>query len=143
MSGFDKGSSSACGKIFQVIRHRAFDDPEGLDHAPGYAAGCPDAVLAGNDVPSVGIQKPDDLGEIVYNLSKVDLMKKSDHDRREDFDAVFVGTGAPRGKNLEIPGRYDSDRIHIGIEWLESVAFDHIDEIGEPERLRRWVLWAL
>ena len=41
----------------------------------------------------------------------------------EGFDAVFVGTGAPKGKNLEIPGRYDSDRIHIGIEWLESVAF--------------------
>jgi NADPH-dependent glutamate synthase beta subunit-like oxidoreductase len=49
----------------------------------------------------------------------------------EDYDAIFVGTGAPKGKNLEIPGRYDSDRIHIGIEWLESVAFDHIDSIGE------------
>ena len=50
---------------------------------------------------------------------------------KENYDAVFVGTGAPRGKNLEIPGRYDSDRIHIGIEWLESVAFEHIDTIGE------------
>jgi NADPH-dependent glutamate synthase beta subunit-like oxidoreductase/ferredoxin len=49
----------------------------------------------------------------------------------ENFDAIFVGTGAPRGKNLEIPGRYDSDRIHIGIEWLESVAFEHVDTIGE------------
>ena len=49
----------------------------------------------------------------------------------EGYDAVFVGTGAPKGKNLEIPGRYDSDRIHIGIEWLESVAFEHIDSIGE------------
>jgi len=49
----------------------------------------------------------------------------------EDFDAVFVGTGAPRGKNLELPGRYDSDRIHIGIDWLESVAFDHVKEIGK------------
>jgi formate dehydrogenase beta subunit len=48
-----------------------------------------------------------------------------------EFDAVFVGTGAPRGKNLEVPGRYDSDRIHIGIDWLESVAFEHIEEIGE------------
>ncbi len=48
-----------------------------------------------------------------------------------EFDAVFVGTGAPRGKNLEIPGRYDSDRIHIGIDWLESVAFEHVEEIGE------------
>lgn len=49
----------------------------------------------------------------------------------EGFDAVFVGTGAPRGKNLEIPGRYDSDKIHIGIDWLESVAFEHIKEIGK------------
>ena len=48
----------------------------------------------------------------------------------DGYDAVFVGTGAPKGKNLELPGRYDSDRIHIGIEWLESVAFEHIKEIG-------------
>jgi NADPH-dependent glutamate synthase beta subunit-like oxidoreductase len=49
----------------------------------------------------------------------------------EEYDAVFVGTGAPRGRNLEIPGRYDSDRIHIGIDWLESVAFEHIKEVGK------------
>ncbi len=49
----------------------------------------------------------------------------------ENYDAVFIGTGAPRGKNLEIPGRYDSDRIHIGIDWLESVAFEHVKEIGK------------
>ncbi|MDH3619970.1 MAG: FAD-dependent oxidoreductase [Gammaproteobacteria bacterium] len=49
----------------------------------------------------------------------------------EGYDAVFVGTGAPKGKNLELPGRYDSERIHIGIEWLESVAFEHIKEIGK------------
>ncbi|WP_394836728.1 FAD-dependent oxidoreductase [Pendulispora rubella] len=47
------------------------------------------------------------------------------------YDAIFVGSGAPRGKNLDIPGRYDTDRIHIGIDWLESVAFGHIDTIGE------------
>jgi formate dehydrogenase beta subunit len=47
------------------------------------------------------------------------------------YDAVFVGSGAPKGKNLEIPGRYDSDKIHIGIDWLESVAFGHIDKIEE------------
>ena len=47
------------------------------------------------------------------------------------FDAVFVGTGAPRGKELELPGRHDSENIYIGIDWLESVAFDHVKEIGE------------
>jgi NADPH-dependent glutamate synthase beta subunit-like oxidoreductase len=48
-----------------------------------------------------------------------------------EFDAVFVGTGAPKGKELELPGRHDSERVHIGIAWLESVAFQHIDKIGE------------
>src|SRR3979409_710573 len=47
------------------------------------------------------------------------------------FDAVFVGSGAPRGKDLEIPGRHDSDRIHIGIDWLESITFGHVESIGE------------
>ncbi|MDH3734224.1 MAG: FAD-dependent oxidoreductase [Gemmatimonadota bacterium] len=49
----------------------------------------------------------------------------------QGFDAIFVGSGAPRGKNLELPGRYDTDKIHIGIDWLESVAFGHIGEIEE------------
>ncbi|MBM4197292.1 MAG: 4Fe-4S dicluster domain-containing protein [Gammaproteobacteria bacterium] len=50
----------------------------------------------------------------------------------ENYDAVFVGTGAPKGKNLRIPGREEAaERIHIGIQWLESVAFGHIDKIGE------------
>ncbi len=48
-----------------------------------------------------------------------------------EFDAVFVGTGAPKGKNLEIPGRYDSDKIFIGIDWLHGVAFGHITSIEE------------
>ena len=47
------------------------------------------------------------------------------------YDAVFVGSGAPKGKELDLPGRHDTDRIHIGITWLESVAFGHIDRIGE------------
>jgi len=48
----------------------------------------------------------------------------------EGYDAVFVGTGAPKGKNLELPGRYDSDQVFIGIEWLESVAFGHVDQVA-------------
>jgi len=49
----------------------------------------------------------------------------------EGFDAVFIGSGAPRGKDLEIPSRRETDRIHIGIDWLESIAFGHLDSIGE------------
>jgi NADPH-dependent glutamate synthase beta subunit-like oxidoreductase/ferredoxin len=48
------------------------------------------------------------------------------------FDAVFIGTGAPKGKELDIPGRAEADaNVHIGIEWLESIHFGHIDEVGE------------
>jgi formate dehydrogenase beta subunit len=50
-----------------------------------------------------------------------------------EFDAVFVGSGAPKGKDLNLPGRHDSataGHIHIGIDWLESVAFDHVKSIG-------------
>ena len=48
------------------------------------------------------------------------------------FDAVFVGSGAPRGKELQLPGREaGAANIHIGIAWLESVAFGHLDKIGE------------
>ncbi len=50
----------------------------------------------------------------------------------EDYDAVFVGTGAPRGKDLNIPGRQEADaNIHIGIDWLTSVAFKHTESVGK------------
>ncbi len=49
----------------------------------------------------------------------------------EGFDAVFVGTGAPKGKDLNIPGRKEgAANIHIGIEFLTSVAFEHVKSIG-------------
>jgi len=48
------------------------------------------------------------------------------------FDAVFVGAGAPKGKELKLPGRAEGGaNIHIGITWLESVAFEHIKAIGK------------
>jgi len=50
----------------------------------------------------------------------------------EGFDAVFVGSGAPKGKDLEIPGRHDDPaHVHIGIDWLANVHFEHIKKI-EP-----------
>lgn len=49
----------------------------------------------------------------------------------EGFDAIFIGTGAPRGKDLNIPGRQEAAaNIHIGIDFLTSVAFEHVDKIG-------------
>ncbi|MEQ1885089.1 MAG: FAD-dependent oxidoreductase [Bryobacteraceae bacterium] len=65
--------------------------------------------------------------DIRYNTPVESLKSLLD----QEFDAIFVGSGAPRGKDLEIPGRHDSDRIHIGIDWLESVTFGHTEKIGE------------
>jgi NADPH-dependent glutamate synthase beta subunit-like oxidoreductase len=50
----------------------------------------------------------------------------------DDYDAVFVGCGAPRGRNLDIPGRREaSAKIHIGIDWLASVYFGHVTSVGK------------
>jgi len=50
----------------------------------------------------------------------------------EGYDAVFVGCGAPRGRDLELPGRQEAAaHIHIGIDWLSSVSFGHIEKVGK------------
>jgi formate dehydrogenase beta subunit len=69
-----------------------------------------------------------DMGVDLKLNHRIDSMKEL---LDEGWDAIFVGTGAPKGKDLDIPGRHDSENIHIGIDWLESVAFGHIDTIGE------------
>jgi formate dehydrogenase beta subunit len=63
------------------------------------------------------------LGEGITSLK--DLLK-------QNFDAIFVGSGAPRGRELEIPGRQEAKaNIHIGIDWLSSVSFGHTTSIGK------------
>ncbi|MHB8636147.1 MAG: FAD-dependent oxidoreductase [Fimbriimonadaceae bacterium] len=47
------------------------------------------------------------------------------------YDAVFVGSGAPKGKELDIPGRHDTDQIFIGIDWLASIHFEHVTSVGD------------
>jgi formate dehydrogenase (NADP+) beta subunit len=50
----------------------------------------------------------------------------------EGYDAIFVGCGAPRGRDLDMPGRKEAAaNIHIGIDWLSSVSFGHVDRIGK------------
>jgi formate dehydrogenase beta subunit len=51
----------------------------------------------------------------------------------QDYDAIFVGTGAPRARDLpDLPGRQEGDaNIHLGINWLQSVAFEHTTKIGK------------
>jgi formate dehydrogenase (NADP+) beta subunit len=68
-----------------------------------------------------------DMGVDLRLGSRIDSMSSL---LDEGYDAIFVGSGAPRGKDLDLPGRNDTDRIHIGIDWLESVAFGHTTGIG-------------
>ena len=73
-----------------------------------------------------------DMGaEVRYNTTVSSLRELLS--TSNNFDAVFVGSGAPKGKELDIPGRWDEgarEKIHIGIEWLGSVHFGHIDKIS-------------
>ena len=69
-----------------------------------------------------------DMGVVTHFNTYVDSLKDV---LAKNYDAVFVGTGAPQGRNLEIPGRQEgAANIHIGIDWLASVAFGHVDKIG-------------
>jgi formate dehydrogenase beta subunit len=69
-----------------------------------------------------------DLGIEFVGGRRIDSMKAL---LAEGWDAVFVGSGAPRGRDLDIPGRKEAaNNIHIGIDWLASVSFGHIDRIG-------------
>ena len=69
-----------------------------------------------------------DMGVVTHFNSYVDSLKSV---LDKSYDAVFVGTGAPRGRDLQVPGRDEgAANIHIGIDWLASVAFGHIEKIG-------------
>jgi formate dehydrogenase beta subunit len=70
-----------------------------------------------------------DLGVEFRGGQRIDSMKAL---LAEGWDAVFVGSGAPRGRDLDIPGRREAAaNIHIGIDWLSSVSFGHTDKIGK------------
>jgi formate dehydrogenase beta subunit len=71
-----------------------------------------------------------DMGVHTHFQTYVDSLKGI---LEKDYDAVFVGTGAPRGRDLEkLPGRQAGGaNIHVGIEWLASVAFEHTNKIGK------------
>ncbi|MEK6211484.1 MAG: FAD-dependent oxidoreductase [Pseudomonadota bacterium] len=70
-----------------------------------------------------------DMGVEVRLGRRADSMKSL---LAEGYDAIFVGTGAPRGRELDIPGRREAAKnVHIGIDWLASVSFGHTDRIGK------------
>ncbi|WP_339637485.1 FAD-dependent oxidoreductase [uncultured Haliea sp.] len=70
-----------------------------------------------------------DMGVVTHFNTEVTSLKSV---LEKDYDAVFVGTGAPRGRGLNLPGLEDAGKhVHIGIDWLASVAFEHTSSIGK------------
>ncbi len=108
---------------YEVVLFEKHDKPGGLMRTNIPSFRLPEKVLQEecDTILDMGV-------DIRYN-SPVKSMKNL---LDQKFDAVFVGSGAPRGKDLELPGRQEAiANIHIGIDWLESIAFGHIDKIGE------------
>ena len=108
---------------YEVVIYEALDKPGGLMRSNIPSFRLPADVLDDEIGMIVGMGADLRLGTPVKSMKAL---------LAETYDAVFVGSGAPRGKNLKLPGRdAASARIHIGIQWLESVAFGHIGKIGE------------
>jgi formate dehydrogenase beta subunit len=107
---------------YEVVIYEKYEKPGGLMLTNIPAFRLPPTVL--NEeidyILNMGV-------DIRYN-SPIDSMTAL---LQEAYDAIFVGAGAPRGKELDIPGRHDTDHIYIGIDWLESIAFGHVESIGE------------
>ena len=108
---------------YSVTLFEKFDRPGGLMRVNIPSFRLPAEVLdeeIGNIV---------DMGvDVRYNTPIESLKSLLDSN---EYDAVFVGSGAPKGKELEIPGRHDTDQIFIGIEWLESIHFGHVESVGK------------
>ena len=108
---------------YELVMYELLDKPGGLMRSNIPAFRLPVEVLDEemDQILRMGIDLR--LGQGVASMK--DLLDNG------GYDAVFVGTGAPKGKELSLPGRHDTQSVHIGIEWLESVAFGHLDSIGE------------
>jgi NADPH-dependent glutamate synthase beta subunit-like oxidoreductase len=108
---------------YQVTIFEQFGEPGGLMRTNIPSFRLPQAVLDEEIGAIVGMGAELKLNHPVKSLRE--LLG------RGGFDAVFVGSGAPKGKELKLPGREEgAANIHIGIDWLESVAFGHLKAIG-------------
>jgi NADPH-dependent glutamate synthase beta subunit-like oxidoreductase len=108
---------------YEVVIYEALDKPGGLMRSNIPAFRLPAEIMDEEIDMIVGMGADLRLGAPIQSMKAL---------LAEKYDAVFVGSGAPKGKNLRLPGRDEaSERIHIGIAWLESVAFGHVEAIGE------------
>ena len=108
---------------YEVTIFEQFGEPGGLMRTNIPSFRLPHAVLNDEIQQIVGMGVDLKLNHPIRSLREL---------LTQGFDAVFVGSGAPKGKELKLPGRQEaSANIHIGIAWLESVAFGHIEKIGE------------
>ncbi len=109
---------------YEVTMFERYEKPGGLMRSNIPAFRLPESVLDEEIGMILGMGVELRLGTPVESLRA--LLEQG------RFDAVFVGSGAPKGKELRLPGRDEaSANVHIGISWLESVAFGHIGHIGE------------
>ena len=109
---------------YEVTMFERFERPGGLMRSNIPAFRLPESVLDEEIGLILGMGVDLRLGTPVESLRA--LLAEG------GFDAVFVGSGAPKGKELRLPGRDEAAaNVHIGISWLESVAFGHIERIGE------------
>ena len=108
---------------YEVTIFEQYGEPGGLMRTNIPSFRLPHAVLNDEIAQIVGMGVDLRLNHPIRSLREL---------LSQGFDAVFVGSGAPKGKELKLPGRQEaSANIHIGIAWLESVAFGHIEKIGE------------
>jgi len=78
----------------------------------------------------------DEEVDMILNMGVVSHFKHNVESMKDlitkDYDAIFVGTGAPKGRDISLPGREEArEHIHVGIDWLASVAFEHTHKIGK------------
>ncbi len=107
---------------YEVTMFERFERPGGLMRSNIPAFRLPESVLDEEIGMILGMGVDLRLGTPVESLRAL---------LAEGFDAVFVGSGAPKGKELRLPGRDEAAaNVHIGISWLESVAFGHTERIG-------------
>jgi NADPH-dependent glutamate synthase beta subunit-like oxidoreductase len=109
---------------YEVTMFEQFATPGGLMRTNIPSFRLPAAVLDEEIATIV------DMGVDLRLGTRIDSMQALLRDG--GFDAIFVGSGAPKGKELDLPGRTAaSANVHIGISWLESIAFEHVKSIGE------------